>query len=45
MVNNCGKCDYLTDNMYCERLNGEMRKNSPICEYFIKRRKNGSNRD
>lgn len=43
MVNICGKCDYLKDKQYCERLGIECRFNSPICEYYIKRGKDGSN--
>lgn len=39
-MSSCGECDYCNEKMYCERLLGYMRYDSPICEYFIKRRKN-----
>lgn len=45
MVNNCGNCDYLNDELYCERLGVECRINSPICEFYVKRGRNGKDRD
>ena len=38
MVNICNKCDYFKES-YCERLGVSCKFNSPICEFFIKRRK------
>lgn len=37
MVNICMKCDYFKDT-YCEKLGVKTRNNSPICEFYIKRR-------
>lgn len=37
MVNICGKCDYYCEK-YCERLGVKCMFNSPICEFYVKRR-------
>lgn len=43
MVNVCLKCSYFMQDGYCERLGVHCGVNSPICEFYVKRRKNGSN--
>ena len=44
MVNVCLKCSYFKQDGYCERLGVRTGLNSPICEFYFKKRgKNGSN--
>lgn len=37
MVNICGKCGYFNEG-YCDRLGISWRFNSPICDFYVKRR-------
>lgn len=37
----CKDCEYCNEKLYCERLLGYMREDSPICEYFIRSKDNG----
>ena len=39
MVNVCLKCCYFRRDGYCERLGIRCGLNSPICEFYVKRRK------
>lgn len=36
MVNICMKCSFWNTNEYCERLGIRAKRNSQICEYYIK---------
>lgn len=43
MVQICRKCTYYKEEQYCERLGVHTGRNSPICEFYVKGGKDGSN--